>query len=363
MQIRNGCLLCGGKLDKLFNITMPVFMGVNKDQFEELIEDMTFTECHICGEVQIKELLDQNLVYSSNHNIGTIGKTWENHYVELANFTGNLIDNKTILEIGDPSGKIATKIKGYKNWYIVEPNPGLEIENVIFIKSFFDESFQFESVDLIFNSHLLEHMHNPHGFFKKCHELLRDGGIIVGSIPHMEHFLNRMHSPVNILQFEHSYFINEEILRFLANANGFSVIEVKNYNNHSIFFKLKKENSFKLNHLELTIGNKFKSNLLDHFKNMKKINDSVLSNYTYLFGGHVTSQFYLFNGLANKCIKAILDNSVNKQGHKLYGTDLMVLNPEIIKKRDCIVICSHVGIYYKEIYQQLKEINNKVSIL
>jgi len=362
MQIRNGCLLCGGKLERLFGIKMPVFMGVNENQREEIVEDMTFTACNVCGEVQIKELLDQNLVYFNNHNINIVGKTWEGHYVELVEFIGNLTDNKTILEIGDPSGKIATRTKGYKNWYIVEPNPGLEIENVIFIKSFFDESFQFESVDLIVHSHLLEHIYNPHGFFKKCHELLRDDGIMVGSIPHMEHFLNSMYSPINILQFEHTYFINEEILNFLANANGFSVVDVKNYNNHSIFFKLKKDNSFNKT-LDLKLSNKFGENLLYHIENIKKINASVSSD-AYIFGSHVTSQFYFFNGLKTKHIKGVLDNSINKQGYKLYGTDLMVLNPEIIKnKKDCIVICSHDGIYYKEIYQQLKEINNKVSIL
>lgn len=363
-MLRNKCLLCGGNLKQIFKIKMPVFMGVNEDRREEIIENMNFVSCGVCGELQIKELLDSRLVYAANHNIGTIGKTWENHYAELVNFIGN-VDNKTILEIGDPSAKIAIKANGYKNWYIVEPNPdNIEIENVTFIKSFFEEPFDlFENIDLIVSSHSLEHIHDPHRFFKKCHKLLTTNGIMVISVPDMDFFLNQKHSPAAILQFEHTYFINEEVLNILASENGFSIVEIKKYNNHSIFYKLKKEDKKLSIRSHLQLNEKIKINLSAHFNNIEKINKNMVNHKVYLFGAHVTSQFYIFNGLMQNYIKAILDNATYKQGYKLYGTHLEVLSPLAIKEEECAVICSHVGIYYEEICQQLKKINNKVVIL
>ena len=56
-------------------------------------------------------------------------------------FIGKNVENKTVLEISDPIAKIARLAKKFKSWYIVEPNPAdIEIENVKFIKQFFDEN-------------------------------------------------------------------------------------------------------------------------------------------------------------------------------------------------------------------------------
>ena len=54
----------------------------------------------------------------------------------------------------------------------------------------------------------------------------------------------------------------------------------------------------------------------------------------------------------------------HKQNHKLYGTELYVKNPDIINcEKKCVVICSHIGIYYDEIVKQLNKINNDIIIL
>jgi hypothetical protein len=98
---------------------MPIFMGVNKDNRKEEILKMSFFGCLNCGEVQIKELVDLSLLYHDNHNIGVIGKIWENHYIEFSEFIKNDIKNKTILEISDPSAKIAKLSNGFDKWYIV----------------------------------------------------------------------------------------------------------------------------------------------------------------------------------------------------------------------------------------------------
>jgi hypothetical protein len=310
-----------------------------------------------------------NILYQNNHNINVVGDIWKQHYVELGKFISEIIKDKIILEISDPSAKIAKISDSFKYWYIIEPNPEkIDLENVEFINGFFDENFNaVKNIDVIIHSHLLEHIHDPNSFFKKCSEILTDEGVMVVSVPDMEYILNKGYSPNNILHFEHTYFLNSEILEMLANMNGFIVIESQRYNNHSIFYKLIKDPSVTKKEIKLELVEKFKNNLKNHIININNINKLIM-NYNdynvYLFGAHVSSQFYLFNGLNKNNIKSIIDNDINKEHHTLYGTDLVVNQPSIIKdEKKCVVICSHVGVYYEEIKKQLNELNKNVIII
>lgn len=366
---KRNCTLCNGETNNLFTIKMPVFMGVNKDNIEESITDMSFNVCDFCGEVQINELLDLNIIYHNNHNINIIGNIWEQHYIKFSEFIKDTIKNKTILEISDPSAKIAKLSQGFKKWYIIEPNSEkINLPNVEFINDFFDENFNtLNNVDVIIHSHLLEHIHNPMLFFNKCNEILTKDGVMLISIPDMDYILSKNYLPNNILHFEHTYFLNSKILEMFSNHSGFKIIETFKYDNHSIFYKLKKDSSIIKKPIKLEISNKFKTNYENCVDNINNINRELL-NYNdhsvYIFGAHVSSQFYLFNGLDKTKIKHIIDNDVNKQNHRLYGTELYVKNPDIINcEKKCVVICSHIGIYYNEIVKQLTNINKNIIIL
>lgn len=369
-QYREKCILCNGRdLSTLFTNHMPVFMGVNLHKTEEFYNPMSFTTCNTCGEVQIRELLDLDVLYQNNHNINIVGNTWRQHYIELANFIADNVKDRVILEISDPSAKVAKLSKGYKRWYIVEPNPEkIEVQNVEFINKFFDEDFDNTgTVDVILHSHLLEHMHDPNLFFEKCNKLLHQDGLMFISVPNMEYLLSRQYSPNNILHFEHTYYLDYKVLEFLANTNGFRIIESKNYKNHSIFYKLKKDSTVTTTPLRLDIREEFRLIFQQHIDKIKYITTKIEEyNYhsIYIFGAHVSSQFYLFNGLPQTNILSILDNDVNKQGHKLYGTALSVDKPDVVKNLEkCVVICSHVGVYYDEIAEQLLSLNKNIILL
>ena len=44
----------------------------------------------------------------------------------------------------------------------------------------------------------------------------------------------------NAMNFEHPYFLEEEMIDFLLKKNGFQILEKKKYLNNSIFYKTKK---------------------------------------------------------------------------------------------------------------------------
>ena len=55
-------------------------------------------------------------------------------------------------------------------------------------------------------------------------------------------------------------------------------------------------------------------------------------------------------------ITGILDNSIDKQNNYFYGYNLKIFSPEILNKKDCIIILKN-GYYSNEIKQQILTIN------
>jgi SAM-dependent methyltransferase len=362
------CVLCGSDTINKYTTEMPVFMGTIKATSNYKINSYTLCECDTCGEMMIAELLDLNDVYLNNHNTDIVGNIWSNHYNEFSNFILNDIKDKIILEIGDPSAKIANISKEFKKWYIVEPNiEKSDTNNIIFINSFFDDSFDtIKDVDIIIHSHYFEHSNNPNQFLKKCNEILKNDGTMFMSVPNMEYLLDTKKSISCILNFEHTFYLNDEIIDYLLNKNGFSIESKQNYENHSIFYKIKKT-SKSIKNIKLNISSKFNTiwdETLINIQNTNNILKNINHTNIYIYGAHVNTQFYLYNGIDSDKIKGIIDNSKKKKNQILYGTDKIVNSPDIIENMDeCVVICNHVGIYYDEISKQLKGINKNVKII
>lgn len=82
----------------------------------------------------------------------------------------------------------------------------------------------------------------------------------------------------------------------------------------------------------------------------------------YLFGGHIFSQFLIYIGLREDKIEAIIDNSNEKKGKRLYGTGLYVFNPSVIENESQVLVIVKAGQYQNEIEEQLLQLNNSVII-
>ena len=90
--------------------------------------------------------------------------------------------------------------------------------------------------------------------------------------------------------------------------------------------------------------------------------DSLEGNI-FLFGGHIFSLYLIKFGLNTDKIINIIDNSKDKEGLKLYGTDLIVKNPSIIKGMENVIVIVKAASYQKEIEEQLIELNKNVIII
>ena len=141
---------------------------------------------------------------------------------------------------------------------------------------------------------------------------------------------------------------------------------------HSIFYSfIKSEKSAsQITKLDKNLYKKNKDLYLEYLcyykKLVTKINKQIESSNKdiFLFGAHIFTQYLISFGLDVNKIKLILDNNPDKQGKRLYGTDLFVASPKILKDNNNSSVILQAGVYNKEIKDDiLNNINNNIEFL
>jgi hypothetical protein len=367
------------KLEELSSIEkFPVFIGAtNDDEEKDQYQDLTFDICTETGMIQLRNLVDPEIVYSQFHS-EAIGKVWETHHDKLLELILKYQDNNTILEIGGSDSRLAIKAlknipigshpyyvenSSIKKWIIVEPNLKLKHDNpkLKYIEKFFDSNID-EDFDMVVHSHTLEHMYMPEMFLNDISYLLKDGDFHIFSVPNLLKYLENKY--INTINFEHTLFLTEHFIDFMLSCYNFEIIEKQYYEDHSIFYVTKKSKT-----KPITLHNKYKEykqlylDSINYYKDFVNDLNKVLKKHhetVYLFGGHVFSQYLITLGLDTSTITCILDNSKSKINKRLYGTDLLIESPENMDLTDSLIILK-VGQYQEEIKKQLLEINPTIS--
>ena len=76
----------------------------------------------------------------------------------------------------------------------------------------------------------------------------------------------------------------------------------------------------------------------------------------YLFGAHVFAQYLIEFGLDTSRIICLLDNDTNKQGKRLYGTNMTVESPKILADVKNPIVILKAGVYNQEVSDDI--VNN-----
>ena len=173
----------------------------------------------------------------------------------------------------------------------------------------------------------------------------------------------------NCLNFEHTYYLSEDLTEYYLNKYNFKVIEKEYFkDDHSIFYYVESNKEIVIpKNINFYEKNKqlFLTYINANLEEIKKINNYI-SNHNgniYLFGGHVFSQYLISYGLNTKNIKCILDNDINKQKHRLYGTDLIVESPKILKDDMNPLVILKAGVYNNEIKNDILNNINKNTVI
>ena len=351
---------------------VPVFMGcVDQESDQDIFSDADWYISRGSGILQLNPLLPQELVYQSAHNPGVVGSGWIKHHEEFAKFICRYSPNK-VYEIGGSHGILSEKCDAMRSidWTIIEPNPvpvqGLKAK---MIRGFFDADTPIpDDIDMLVHSHVLEHVYQPVEFFLAL-QRLRENTMMCFSVPALRRHLEQKFS--SILHFEHTYFCSEEFIEYCLKKYGFELLEKREYSNdHSIFYAARKVSS---TDADPAIVNHYSDNrrlflefVQYHEQLIQDLNEFLSSTQdkVYVFGAHYFTQILVSLGLHTEKILGILDNDKSKQGLRLYGTNLEVLDPGILKDQRGVTVILKCGVHNPEIKRGIQDnINSQVSYI
>ena len=373
-MIRNKCAICNNKLNHIYKLqNVPLSVSCTENPVLNN-DEMSYSICDICSTIQLDKLIPLNILYNESHNFISVGNIWIKYFILFVEKIQPIIIDKIVMEVGCPSGKIANLCKNYKKWYAIEPNINTSYykdKTTIFINKYFDEDITNhvkEKIDIIIHSHLFEHIYEPNIFLRECYKLLNKEGEMFFGVPNMQFIADNSIAPFFGVFFEHTIFYNKENIIYLLQINNFELINIYVYENHSIFFHVKK-----LQHINTEIITVPRINNLCNFNiNIKIYNEFIVNSIKklmliknkkiYIFGASYYTQILLSIGFSNIKITGILDNCIEKHNKYLYGYNLLINSPKILEKEDCVIILKN-GIYCDEIYSQIMIINPNTYII
>jgi len=364
---RNYCILDNKTfVKKLYTIEkFPVFMGcVNTSVEDDLFYDQVWGVSDN-GLVQLKILIDPNVLYENSHTPGSVGKTWQQHHKRFFDF---IQDNSEgidkYLEIGGASGSLWNNFANLNEKFtyeIIEPSYQESLDyRLNYIRGFYETKSFDKKYKCIIHSHVFEHAYNPIDFLKKIFEDLTDDGIQFISIPNMRYWLKMGYN--NTINFEHTYYLDEFVLENVLAKAGF-VVDKKVVDNHSVFVKAVKCSDISNVNVDFSY---VKDLFLDYIHKLNADVTDIVDNIdrdVYLFGAHIFSQTLLNFGLNESKVISILDNDTKKQNKRLYGTNLVIQSPEILKEVHNPIVILRVGVYTEEIKNQILKINSNTRFL
>lgn len=373
---RNRCAVSGIEDLEVIDVmpSFPIYMGcVDTPESDDIFADAIWSISKSSGVIQLRSLIPLNLLYREEHSSGVVGDIWMQHHRAFAEFLQRQ-KPLAVFEIGGAHGILATEYMKLQtiDWLILEPNP----TPVDGCPAKFRRGFFTGKADLpvgkptIVHSHVFEHMYDPRGFVQCLAESMDVGQEMVFSVPNMREMLKRGYT--NCINFEHSVFLTEDVIDDLLAEFGYEITEKKLFrSDHSIFYSVSKTKQ--ASRAQLSIGDRYESNLglyrsykdrykrlISKFNSLTTVADASVK--IFLFGAHIFSQYLIFNGLDISRIQYILDNDVNKQNHRMYGTSLLVKSPMILasEREPIVILCA--GVYNEEIKRSIVDHINSSAI-
>jgi hypothetical protein len=369
-SIRKKCIFCGDDLNQnYFKVDLQNYVAhysVNPDVELDKMSNIPFNVCvcDTCKTPQLKYLGDLNEIYKLNHADST-GTIMNSLHQENLNLILKYKDSiKNVIEIGSSKGVLADLLTQHMklDYYIIEPSYFGNIDNKIIISDFYenvDDSSLNANTMII--SHVFEHFYEPMVILDKITKNNNIENFFL-VFPDLEYYINN--NVLHVLNTEHTYYVDNEFLVKLLKNVGFELVEQLNHKNHSVIFYFKR--TVKTNE-GLVIDFENKNYNLDKY--FSQINDKVSrfnkeiekneGKNIYIWPASIHSLYLLIFGLKQDKLSGFLDNSKNKIGEKMYGTDLKVFSfkEKIQEKNDNTVILINGGVFNKEIENQLAGVN------
>jgi hypothetical protein len=353
---RHECVLCDNnkKLLDIKTIKIPLYVINNPDS---KCWNMSYGYCENCYSVQLKTLLDPDILYDKNYiQPVSTSYTWVQHNISFVNFIIKSINiNKPLIEVGSSSFVLGKHlIEYYKDYTVFDYSIAQAIpqSGVKYIEGNC-ENYNFPKDSNIIMSHVFEHLYEPKKFIENCRKNSVENIII--SIPNTNNL-----SDFNVFN-QHTFLYNDDDIEYIFNKNGYSIIDKLLFNDSDgsftcLFF-----------HFRLSKNNK---NILCR----KIIENRHLYSYKFLKDYKVPEKTFIATaGFTSLCIYSIIENNneiigivdYNKKlQNNLFGNTNIVIQPyEYLKDYSSEYSILVFGYRKPDIIKNIREVNNEIKII
>ena len=354
------------------NFPVNMLAPADSDPKDDPSFDMKIGINEESGVIQIVELLPNDRIYVDTHS-NAIGGVWRNHHETVSKCIQKYSPD-SVLEIGGGTGILESIYNAMSEapipWTIIEPQPHpIKETRASFIKGFFPDALP-KSIDydVLVHTHTIEHMYSPKDFMSLISDYMEDGKHMVFSVPNLKNNLEACMT--SVLNFEHTIYFTDDYIDYLLERYGFVIESKQNISNHSIVYSTTRrkrcEKSGESSFRELYEKNysTFAKWVNHHESLINKLN-KYMEEYSYpvyLFGGHITTQFYIAFGLDVTRISGILDNDPYKWGKRVSGTNLEIFSPREIDGKNPVAVILPQSPYAEEIKRGIIDEHNKATV-
>jgi len=374
-SIRKNCIFCETKLDNTyFKDDYANYTAHYQVDKTTKIDEMTKIPfnifiCSKCKTVQNKYLGDLSEIYKINHADST-GTTMINLHKKNKDLILKYKEKITnVIEIGSSKGVLADLILENLDfkYFIIEPSFFGERKNKIIIDDYYENVDDSNiNANTIIISHVFEHFYEPNKILEKIY-LNKNITNFFLVFPDLEHYINN--NVLHVLNTEHIYYIDNDFLIKVLESYGFNLVEKEYYNGHSVLFYFNRDEFIEKKQINC-VNTNYSLDLYYNniFTNVDKCNSLLNINTNckkYIWPSSIHSLYLFIFGLDEKLLDGMLDNSLNKIGQKMYGTNLEIISfDKIIEENDeNTFLILNGGVFNIEVENKVKNSNIKYLLI
>jgi hypothetical protein len=236
----------------------------------------------------------------------------------------------------------------------------LNSDKIVPKQEFFAASKVETDTDCIIHTHLIEHLYDPIKEFQEISNVLTPGSYMMFGAPLIDNMLNDYFT--NAMNFEHTYLLTKKKIEYIMQKSSFEIIDTYDFSKYACFYVCQKTKDTyeNLNFYDFEDNKTINNFLSHHFKEVDKIKQKINTKKenTFIFGAHIFTQYLINFGLDEELFCNILDNDPKKIDNRLYGTNLIVKSPKILKNYDSPLVVLKAAQYTEEIK---KDILNNIN--
>jgi len=358
--IRNKCIICEcDVLNKICVLEQFPIMTISNNSVEDKFFDFTLVTCKNCNCLQLKYLIDPNILYSDVYTLSVFSQSWADHFNKFGQFILENTNETLLLEIGANKGdlyKIISKSRDIE-YVTLDMFKSKDLpEEIKFIEGNC-ETYTFNGYKTIILSHVFEHLYYPMEFIKniKCGNVEE----VFISIPNFDLLLKE--GSLNLINSQHTFYCGLDYIIYMFSLFNYKCEKYIFYEGavKSVMFKFVIVNSIKKINLpttEISLYNNIYKNKIYEIKNIEVPKNS------YIFPSGIYGQFYYYLLSNKENIIGFLDNNKNRFNNKLFGTSKLVFDPETIDYENSTILICECS-YKEEIVNKLKNLYPNINLL